>query len=337
MLPHAVRGREQLATCGPQPNIVAQLRDQIETALNEARILILGGQVIVGVQLRIFFEGDFQRTPLAYQRMLFLGLATLLLGLAFLMAPASYHTIVEKHRDTVHLLRFTTAMLAIGLLPFAISLSTTMLVSLHKLSTERIAITAAAGSFLFCVFCWYVYPLLLRRRKQPGLGLGKLLFATREDSMKKLEETASQGQVTREVKEVLLEARMVLPGAQALLGFQFINIWLTGFDKLSQNMKLAHLASLCAVAVSTILLMMPAAYHRIAEAGEDTRRLVSVAGRLLLTAMIFLAVGVCGDFLVVAVKVQLPLAGSIALSVAMFAVFLGLWFGYTLWKRARNA
>jgi hypothetical protein len=315
---------------------VAQLRDEIETALNEARILILGGQVIVGVQMRIFFEGDFQHTPLSYQRALFAGLAFLLLGLACLMAPASYHTIVEKHRDTVHLLRFTTAMLAVGLLPFAISLGTTMLVTLHKLSTPAIANAAAVGSFVLCVLCWYGYPLQVRWRKQHGIGLGKLLYPTREQTMSKQQSSSAEENVTREVKEVLLEARMVLPGAQALLGFQFINIWLEGFDRLPQDIKLTHLASLCAVAVSTILLMMPAAYHRLAEAGEDTQQLVRVAGRLLLAAMVFLAVGVCGDLMVIAVKVQLPMAASIALSVAMFALFLGLWFGYTLWKRARR-
>jgi hypothetical protein len=131
---------------------------------------------------------------------------------------------------------------------------------------------------------------------------------------------------------------MVLPGAQALLGFQFINIWLEGFDTISQNMKLAHLASLCAVAVSTILLMMmPAAYHRIAVAGEDTQQFVSLAGRMLLTAMVFLAVGVCGDFLVIAVKLKFSLTVSSAMSTALLAVFLGLWFGYTLWKRAQVA
>jgi DMSO reductase anchor subunit len=312
---------------------MAALKDKIETALNEARILILGGQVLAGIQFRIFFEGDFQHVPLGYQRILFAGLAALLLGLAFLMAPASYHTIVEKHRDTVHLYHFTALMLAIGLLPFAISLGTTMLVTVHHLSTANTSIAAALISCLLCLVLWYGFPLFERWRKKHSFSL----FPVTEVSMEKPQARDSAEMLSGEVKEVLLEARMVLPGAQALLGFQFINVWLEGFNSISQPMKLAHFASLCSVAVSTILLMMPAAYHRIAEAGEDTRQFVTFAGRMLLVAMVFLAVGICGDFLVVAVKLQFSLAASVAMSSVLLAVFLGLWFGYTLWKRAQLA
>lgn len=312
---------------------MAALKDKIETALNEARILILGGQVLAGIQFRIFFESQFQHVHLAYQRILFAGLAALLLGLAFLMAPASYHTLVEEHRDTVHLYRFTATMLAIGLLPFAISLGTTMLVTVRLVSTNNVAIAAALLSCSLCVVLWYGFPLLQRWRRQHSFSL----FPVTEVTMQKSESLNSSEKVSREVKEVLLEARMVLPGAQALLGFQFINFWLEGFNLIPQSMKLTHFASLCSVAVSTILLMLPAAYHRIAEAGEDTQHFVRFAGRMLLIAMVFLAVGICGDFLVIAVKLQFSLSASVAMSSAMLAVFLGLWFGYTLWKRARLA
>lgn len=310
---------------------MAALKDKIETALNEARILILGGQVLAGIQFRIFFEGAFQHVALGYQRTLFAGLAALLLGLAFLMAPASYHTIVEEHRDTVHLYRFTALMLAIGLLPFAISLATTMLVTLCQLSGPNTAIAAALLSGLACVVLWYAFPLWERWRRRHSLSL----FPAAEVFMEKSESQSPSQRLTGEVKEVLLEARMVLPGAQALLGFQFINIWLEGFNAISHAMKVAHFASLCSVAVSTALLMMPASYHRIAESGEDTPEFVRFAGRMLLTAMVFLAVGICGDFLVVAVKLEFSLNASLAMSCGLLAVFLGLWFGYTGWKRAQ--
>ncbi len=318
---------------------MAKLHDKVETALNEARILILGGQVIVGVQCRIFFEGDFQQVPLVYQRALFSGLAAMLLGLAFLMAPASYHAIVEEHRDTADLHRFTTAMLAIGLLPFAISLGTTMVVTFWRLGTEAIAIGAGLSSCLLCIGLWYGYPMLERWRKDHAFRLSHLLYPIGREFMEssKGNPEEQQKKISNEVKEVLVEARMVLPGAQALLGFQFINIWLSGFDTMPQSMKLAHLASLCSVAVSTVLLMLPPAYHRIAEAGDDNEEFVRFAGKMLLTAMVFLAVGVCGDFLVIARKVQFSMAASIALSAGMLAIFLGLWFGYTSWKRAQIA
>jgi hypothetical protein len=58
---------------------------------------------------------------------------------------------------------------------------------------------------------------------------------------------------------------MVLPGAQALLGFQLAIMVLEGFDQLPPASQRVHLASLALMVLSTILLMAPAAYHRLVE------------------------------------------------------------------------
>ena len=81
------------------------------------------------------------------------------------------------------------------------------------------------------------------------------------------------------MKQVLIECRVVLPGAQALLGFQLIIMWMTAFYKIPQVWKLLHLASLTSVAICTILLIMPAAYHRIVEQGEDSEMLHHITAR----------------------------------------------------------
>src|SRR5690348_10531299 len=96
---------------------------------------------------------------------------------------------------------------------------------------------------------------------------------------------------------------MVLPGAQALLGFQFIIMLMEGFDKIPASSRYVHLASLSAIAISTIFLIMPAAYHRMVLLGEDNQEFTEFAGRMLLIAMFFLGLGVSGDFLVVCRKV----------------------------------
>src|SRR4051812_21641792 len=58
---------------------------------------------------------------------------------------------------------------------------------------------------------------------------------------------------------LLEECRMVLPGVQALFGFQLIAVFNQGFDeKLSSGQQQLHFAALFLVAVSTALLMTPA-------------------------------------------------------------------------------
>ena len=143
--------------------------------------------------------------------------------------------------------------------------------------------------------------------------------------------------LTTRVKQVLIECRVVLPGAQALLGFQLIIMWMTAFYKIPQAWKLLHLASLMAVAISTILLITPAAYHRIVEQGEDSEMLHHITARLLLGAMVFLALGICGDFYVVCRMTGIGTAVSATLSLLLADFFYGAWFGYTLLEEARVA
>jgi len=62
-----------------------------------------------------------------------------------------------------------------------------------------------------------------------------------------------------------------------------------GFEKLPNLLKYVHLISLCLTAVSIILLMTPAAYHRIVERGEETEHFHRFARKTLLAAMAPLA------------------------------------------------
>ncbi|MGE5072104.1 MAG: DUF6328 family protein, partial [Anaerolineae bacterium] len=65
------------------------------------------------------------------------------------------------------------------------------------------------------------------------------------------------------VDALLNECRMVLPGVQALFGFQLIAVFNQGFsEKLSTGEQYLHLAALALVANSGALVMAPAAYHR---------------------------------------------------------------------------
>jgi hypothetical protein len=110
-------------------------------------------------------------------------------------------------------------------------------------------------------------------------------------------------------------------------------MWMTEFYKIPQAWKLLHLASLIAVAISTILLITPAAYHRIVEQGEDSEMLHDITSRLLLGAMVFLALGICGDFYVTCRITGIDKSISITLAFALLAFFYVSWFGYAFWKK----
>ena len=66
-------------------------------------------------------------------------------------------------------------------------------------------------------------------------------------------------------REAIEEARMVLPGMQALFGFQLIAVFNERFKELTENERFIHFNATVLVTIAIALIMTPAAYHRLAE------------------------------------------------------------------------
>ena len=123
------------------------------------------------------------------------------------------------------------------------------------------------------------------------------------------------------------EARMVLPGVQAIMGFQLIAVFNQRFESLSFNEQLLHLAAFFLVTLAMGLIMAPAAYHRQVERGRVTRRFVDLASALLSLALIPLMVGVAFDSYILTRLVIGAPGQAVTCAMAVFAVLCGLWFG----------
>ena len=308
---------------------MAHLKDKIENALNETRILVLGIQILIGFAFRTFFEPGFAKMSPHSQQLQLAALGLMLLGFGVLMVPVPYHRMVLHGRNTAALHRLATLTVSAGLLPFALAMSLSFFLGAHwVLGTVGSAILSG-GVLAVTLACWYGLEILARHRKFGSLHLYAMVDPLREIDMNEEQKT----DLTTRVKQVLIECRVVLPGAQALLGFQLIIMWMTAFYQIPQVWKLLHLASLVAVAVATILLITPAAYHRIVEQGEDSEMLHHITARLLLGAMVFLALGMCGDFYVVCRMTGISMATSAALSLLLLMFFYGAWFGFAVWKK----
>src|SRR5438094_4063722 len=85
---------------------------------------------------------------------------------------------------------------------------------------------------------------------------------------------------------LLDECRMVLPGIQALFGFQLIVVFNPGFDqKLNTVEQTLHLTAIALVAIAIAIIMTPAAYHRQTSPSEVTHDFIELSTRLLLWSM----------------------------------------------------
>ena len=132
--------------------------------------------------------------------------------------------------------------------------------------------------------------------------------------------------LSKAVEYVLDECRMVLPGIQALFGFQLIVVFNSGFDqKLTAGEQRLHLLAIALIAIAVAMIMAPAAYSRQKEPREATVAFVTIATRLLLCSMFPLAVGICVDFYLIA-RVIPGGPPSAWHASGLFAVFMTLWF-----------
>jgi hypothetical protein len=309
--------------CIASERSVAKLADKAENALNETRMLILGAQVLVGFNFRSTFEPGFDKLPADVQHLKLLSLALMLVAVGLLIAPGAFHQIVERGNDSHRLIAFTGRIASLALLPFAFGIGIELYVASSIALGPLFTIPLGLAGLVFALFFWYGLDWAWRWRDE------RLGIAQEEHRM---DEGTS---LENKIKQVLTEARVVLPGAQALLGFQLAAMLTDAFPKLPKTSQYIHLACLGLLAMTIVLLMAPAAFHRIVERGEDTERLHRFASAMVLAAMVPLALGLAGDFYVVLAKVLDAPGASIALAGVSLLFFFGLWFGLTLAIRSR--
>ncbi len=124
---------------------------------------------------------------------------------------------------------------------------------------------------------------------------------------------------------LLEECRMVLPGIQALFGFQLIAVFNATFWELPSADRMIHLFAISLVAVAIALVMTPAAYHRQVHQNCISRRFIEISSRLLLFSMFPLMLGICLDFHLISKMILGSLGISLAITVVLAAIFIGLW------------
>ena len=129
-----------------------------------------------------------------------------------------------------------------------------------------------------------------------------------------------------QLRNILEEARMVLPGVQALFGFQLVAVFQTTFRKeLSPLEARLHLAAIALAALSAALVIAPAAVHRRTRPARVAPSLLRLSSRLLTWSTWPLALAVFLDFGLLA---RLVLGNGIlawSFATGLLAAYIGLW------------
>ena len=134
------------------------------------------------------------------------------------------------------------------------------------------------------------------------------------------------------------ECRMLLPGIQALFGFQLIAVFNTAFaEKLSSYEQGLHLLAIGLVGVAIALILAPAAYHRQIEPLEITRRFIHISTRLMLGSMASLALSICLDVYLISRLILQDSLFSVLITAALLALFIFFWIIFPRSERLKDA
>jgi hypothetical protein len=299
----------------------ADLSKKVKTALDETRLLMLGAQVLFGFQLNSVFQELFPDLSGPTRLLNCVGLALMATALGLLIAPSMQHRIVEAGEDTVRIHRTTGLFAGAALVPFGISLGLSVYIVFEHLYGAKVGAIAGVAFCTVAAVCWYFLEAVLK-------------FLKEDDAMMRTEEEPTP--LPAKIDQMLTEARLIIPGAQALLGFQLVVTLHRAFEELPASSRLIHVVSLCAVALAVILLMTPAAMHRITFAGEDTPLFFRIGSAFIVAAALPLALGNAGDLYVATAKASESTAIGAGLGVGALVVLMTLWYALPLMLRANS-
>jgi hypothetical protein len=294
---------------------MASAEDRCKTALDETRTLMLGAQVLLGFQLNAIFQDRFAHLPALHQDLWLGTLVAMIVSLAIFLSPVPYDRLTGDREPTERFDAYVTLATAIGLFPFALSLGVKLYVAAWAAEVRDLALAIGAIGTLAALYWWY------------GIG------GWRRMQRPKRESVPNDGHPTDlkdKITNVLTEARTALPGAQALLGFQFVVVLTQPFSRLPSSLQHLHVAALLLTALTTLMLIAPAAYHRIANDGEFTKDALRFSSRMVVASLAPLGLGLCGDLYVVTWLVTRSGAWAAAISIGVMLLFVVAWLIYPL-------
>jgi Family of unknown function (DUF6328) len=286
---------------------------KLKTALDETRLLILGVQILLGFEFQCVFQDRFDQLATRAKVLNLGALGLIVLSIAILIAPSMQHRIVEAGQSTTRLILITNRLAGAALVPLTAGLTLSAFVVV-ELSFGPLAGAAIAG-LLACasVFFWF--------------GLELLIVGHRQE-LQQMQPSSTP--LETKIEQLLTEARLIIPGGQALFGFQFIAMLTSSFDRLPETAKVVHAAALCLIGMNVILMMTPAALHRLSFAGEDSPRFLRMGSILVTIGPAFLAAGISAETYVVFLKALNNAQMAMAASIATAVVLATLWYAWPL-------
>jgi Family of unknown function (DUF6328) len=304
-----------------------KIAQKVKIALDETRMLVLGAQILIGFQFRGVFQDLYSQLPDTSRYLDGVALLLMVLTLALLILPGTYHRIVEEGNASGRFHALTNNLAAAALIPFMTSLGIDVGITGERIVGPAGGIAVGALVGVVALLFWYG----LEGWRMRSNGRAERAMSERQ------KDAVDQTGLHEKIDQMLTEARVILPGSQALLGFQLAIVLTQAFEKLPAAIKVVHGAALICVALSIVLLMAPAAYHRIVYKGEDSEEFHRIGSGFVAYSTIPLALGLGADVFVVGTKIVASELVAALVGIAVSALLIGFWHGLPRLARSRQS
>jgi hypothetical protein len=291
----------------------------VHTALDELRMQMLGAQVLFGFQFNGVFQDGFAAVAPAARLADTAAFVLLVATLGFLVAPAAQHRLVERGVATARLFRAANRFAELSLATYAAAIGCDVFLVAENYFGGHLALLGAMLAAVIALAIWFLL----------GKGVNHLIKERRQKMPERKEP-----ELHEKIDQMLTEARVILPGAQALLGFQFVVTMMKAFKDLPPTVQDVHFGSLACVLLAVTLLISPAAVHRLGFGGLDDQRMHDLGSWLVTIALVPLAAGIAGDVFV-AFSRMTEGGGVILAGAASFVLLAFLWYALPLAIRAK--
>jgi hypothetical protein len=148
---------------------------------------------------------------------------------------------------------------------------------------------------------------------------------TQEDPNAQLRGETTAQRLDRNYGEILQELRVVQTGVQILFAFLLSLAFYERFAHLTSTQRNFYFATLMVAVLASALLIAPVAHHRMLFGQRRKDALVAASNRLAIVGLCFVMLALAGSiFLITDVLYQS--GAAVAVTCAVIAVFVGLWF-----------
>lgn len=297
------------------------IQQKLKIVLDETRMSVMGVQILVGFQFHAIVQETFATMSASSKACLACALILMICTAGLLMAPAAQHRLVERGEATTRIILLTERCIEVALLIFAIGLALDGYIAFEHIGDRAIGMSFAAAAFVAAVTFWF--------------ALGFFYWGGAKKKENVMTSTSTDTPLSKKIDYMLTESRVLLPGAQALLGFQLIAVLTRAFQQLPTELKVTHLAALALMTLAIVLLLAPAAFHRVAFSGEDVEPVHSVGSAMVTAASAALGLGLSAEVFVAIGAISGRTDLSLLLALLTLLGLAILWYFWPLVVRAR--